>query len=79
MPSGGVIRVRSLTNLAGRGDTGIDWSDGASAVGFAGGSALAAAHATRYVAYQRQTATAPATDILPDGDALMGYIRSHGG
>lgn len=79
VPTGGVVRVKSLEEVAGLGDTTIEWSDGASAVGFAGGSAPAALHAGRFVAYQRQRGAAPADDILPDGDALTAYVRAHGG
>ena len=79
VPPGGVVRVKSLEEVAGLGDTTIEWSDGASAVGFAGGSAPAALHARRFVAYQRQRGAAPADDILPDGDALTAYVLAHGG
>ncbi len=79
VPLGGVIRVRSLARVVGRGGTDVSWSDGASAVGFASGSLPTGAQAADYVAYERQTGAASADDSLPDGDALIAYIRSHGG
>ena len=71
--------MKSLGEVAGLGDTTIERNDGASAVGFTGGSAPPALHATRFVAYPRQPGAAPADDILPDGDALTAYVLAHGG
>lgn len=79
VPAGGVLRVRDLGDLPSGGDTTIRWSDGASAVGFTGGATPAGLHATRFVAYERQVGVDASTDILPDGNALVTYIRARGG
>ena len=78
VPRGGVIRVRNLGQLPSGGDTTIVWSDGASATGFTGGSAPAGLHATRFVAYSRQLGAEADSTMLPDGDALVRYVRQRG-
>ena len=79
VPPGGVIRVRSLAEIAGRGGTTVEWSDGASMVGFTGGTAPAGLGGRPFVAYQRQLGAAAADEVLPDGEALTAYVRAHGG
>lgn len=56
IPAKGILRVRSFGPLAGRGDTDIEWSDGARTVGMASGPGPSGAHATAYLIYMREHA-----------------------
>lgn len=78
LPASGVLRVRSLQHLAGRGDVTVTWSDGLATRGIGGGPAPPAVNATLYVTFLRgePTADMPEDPPVHDQDAMAAYIRT---
>lgn len=78
VPRSGVVRVRDLGEIAGRGDIRTHWSDGARSIGFAGGPAPKASGATFYSAFDRDGPRAARSEAPPFGDeaALAAYVAA---
>ena len=60
LPANGVLRLKSLNGLTGRGDVVVEWSDGAPSHGMSGGPAPSGMGASLYVMYNRGSGTAEA-------------------
>ena len=76
VPASGIVRVRDIGMIAGRGDIAVTWSDGAWAGGLSAGPAPPSLGARSYVALLRSGASAvPAEDLPFDPEALARYIR----
>lgn len=76
VPVSGIVRVRDLGMITGRGDIAVTWSDGAWAGGLSAGPAPSSLGAGSYVALLRNGASAaPAEDLPFDPEALARYIR----
>lgn len=74
----GVVRVRSLNRIAGRGDVRALWPDGVQATGMSAGPAPAGTGARTFVGFERGPWRGPEDD-LPMGDDLAAWIRAREG
>ncbi|MGH6613826.1 hypothetical protein [Sphingomonas sp.] len=78
VPRSGVVRVRDLSEIAGRGDIRAQWSDGARNRGLASGPAPRGSGATLFSAFERNGPNAPGNEDPPfiDEAALAAYIAA---
>lgn len=76
VPANGIVRVRNLGMMTGRGDMSVTWSDGAWAGGLSAGPAPPSLGARSYVALLRTGPSgAPAGDLPFDPAALARYVQ----
>ena len=76
-PSSGIVRVRDLSGIGGRGGIRVLWSDGSYHSGLSGGPAPKSTGATSYSAFSRVSSRLDMPPHLPFGDAEFGaYIAA---
>ncbi len=77
VPPSGIVRVRDLSGIHGRGGIRVLWSDGSYNRGQAGGPAPQSTGATSYSAFSRARSWLDMPPQLPFGDAALGtYIAA---